>query len=231
MFWVLPYLLDAVPAARAKPSLWLSRAGAPRDGPLFECQNGLCHLDFRPSRLAVANGKGHAGTSRFAWLDQDFTSGTLYTFNLLLLWTITLKKQGADATRAIFADVVRKVCFGARAPELIQALDIDVGKEPHRDISEKPVGFIIARAFEVNAMGTSEAVSARKHKFLVGLASLVDRLIIDGRSGDARHAAPEGYGLRGPSGRRRRSDRDVIGQAECDYLSRGGAQPPRSRIG
>ena len=157
-------LTRSVPAARAKPSLWLRRAGAPRDGQLFICQNGLCHLDVRPSRLAVASGARHADTSRFAWLDQECTCGALYTFNLLLLWVTTLKKRGADAARAIFADVVRKVCFGARAPELIQALDIDVGKEPHRDISEKPVGFIIARAFEVNAMGTSEAVSARKHK-------------------------------------------------------------------
>ena len=62
----------------------------------------------------------------------------------------TLEKRSADAVRAIFADVVRKVCFGARAPELIQALDIDVGNEPHRDISERPEEFITVRLSSIS---------------------------------------------------------------------------------
>ena len=215
IFWALPYVLDAIPSAKVKPSVWLVRGGAPPNLPRFVADNGLCHHDFRPSQLSVRRGKRGHHAHRMQWLDQDYMCSTLYLINLMLYWARYLKLPSSDAAQSVLRDFLVKVCnciTVSEVHELLPGADIDARVASGLTPAQAAASHIISRC----SVGSNIRATTEQLQTLADIAAKMDILIFEGRSGDARHTAPEGSCLRGVGGKRRRIDQDVCAQAEND---------------
>ena len=83
VFLELRYICDAIPAAKAKPAVWLSHGGAPQPYDAFLAASGTHPLDFRPSQKAARrrSSVGPADSDRLHWLHPEFICSTLFLLN------------------------------------------------------------------------------------------------------------------------------------------------------
>ena len=216
IFWALPYVLDAIPSAKVKPSVWLVRGGAPPNLPRFVAENGLLHRDFRPSRLSVRRGKRGHHAHRMQWLDQDYACGTLYLINLMLHWARCLKLPSSDAARRALREFLVKTCNCITPSEARELGCPGAGFDARVALGLTPAQAAVEHVISICSVASNDRATTAQLQALADIAAKIDMLILEGRSGDARHTAPEGSCLRGVTGRRRRIDQDVRAQAEND---------------